>query len=359
MAQNAPGLSFRALWVVRSSMTSREAIDASLEFARENHFNHVFVQVRGRGDSYYNSRIVPKAKPVRDTPFDPLAYAVRRGHELGLKVHAWLNVYFVWSSDLPPDDPRHVVLLHPEWLDRPAPGHPDPPAGGLFLSPTHPEAAVHLLSVFEEVLTQYDVDGLHLDYFRYGDANMGYHDFARWQFETRNLADPMILLNKNNPGSNPLSQEKREFLSFRWDQHRRDAVTSLLSRCNALILEEKPQCALSVAVKPVPDEAKNRYFQEWDRWLVQGLVDYVVPMNYDPDLRVFARTIDRIYESVPPKYWPGIIMGIAVYNQDALSARDKIRYTRITGFKGMSIFSYDAQKDNPDFFVPLREEILR
>ncbi|MFQ6616605.1 MAG: glycoside hydrolase family 10 protein [Fidelibacterota bacterium] len=355
-AQDA--LSFRGLWVVRSSMTSRESIDAALDFAKSNHFNHVFVQVRGRGDSYYDSRIVPKAKPVRNTPFDPLRYAVRTGHELGLKVHAWLNVYYVWSSDVPPEDPRHVVLRHPEWLDRPAPGHA-PSSRSRFLSPNHPEVAVYLLAVFEEVLTEYGIDGLHLDYFRYRDADMGYHDFARWDFERRIGIDPVMLLNKNNPGSNPVSQKEREPLSLRWDQHRRDAITSLLEQCNALILEEKPGCVLSVAVKPDPDQARSRFFQEWDRWLVQGLVDYVIPMNYDPDLRTFAWTIDRIYGSIPPRYRPGIIMGIAVYNQDALDARDKIRYTRITGLRGISIFSYDAQKENPDFFIPIREEMLR
>lgn len=344
--------------MVRSSMTSREAIDASLNFASSHHFNHVFVQVRGRGDSYYRSQIVPLASEIRDPEFDPLGYAVQRGHELGLKIHAWLNVYYVWSSNSQAYDPRHVTVSRPDWLDRPAPGFRSD-SGLQFLSPTHPEAAAHLLAVFEEVVTGYDIDGLHLDYFRYKDAQMGYHDYARFDFKRRSGHDPLVLLKKDLPASNPLTAKERESLSEQWDQYRRDSVTSLLGKCNALILEEKPRCVLSVAVKPIPDEARNRYFQEWDRWLAQGLVDYVVPMNYTADLRAFARNIDRIYLSMPPKYWPGIVMGIAVYNQDALDARDKIRYTRITGLKGISIFSYDAQKDNPDFFTPIREEILR
>ncbi|MFQ6038988.1 MAG: glycoside hydrolase family 10 protein, partial [Candidatus Aminicenantales bacterium] len=298
-------------------MTSREDIDASLTFARSNHFNHVFVQVRGRGDSYYNSRIVPRAEGIEDPSLDPLGYAVRRGHELGLKVHAWLNVYYVWSSDRPPRDPSHVILRHPDWLDRPAPGHSHP-SGSRFLSPSHPEAAVYLLAVFEEILKEYEIDGLHLDYIRYRDADMGYHEFARWDFEKRHGFDPLFLLKTDNPGSNPLTRKERESMSWQWDQYRRDAVTSLLQKCNALVLEQKPRATLSVAVKPDPEEAKIRYFQEWDRWLAQGLVDYVVAMNYSPDLRTFARTIDRIYESVPPRYWRGVIMGIAVYNQDAL-----------------------------------------
>ena len=48
-----------------------------------------------------------------------------------------------------------------------------------------------------------------------------------------------------------------------------------------------------------------------------------------------------------------VIMGIATYNQDAQSAADKILIARLNGFSGVSIFSYDAHKNNLDWFSPL------
>ena len=95
-------VTFRGLWIVRESMVSRAEIDAALEFAHRGDFNHVFVQVRGRGDAYYRSLIVPRSERIRERDLDPLAYTIRRGHELGLNIHAWVTTYQLWSARKPP-----------------------------------------------------------------------------------------------------------------------------------------------------------------------------------------------------------------------------------------------------------------
>ena len=64
----------RALWVVRDHVTSKESIDRVLMFAEQNNYNHLFVQIRGRGDAYYNSSLVPRTHLLKDTYFDPLQY---------------------------------------------------------------------------------------------------------------------------------------------------------------------------------------------------------------------------------------------------------------------------------------------
>ena len=73
---SASNLDFRAIWVVRHSMVSPEEIDRALLFAKVHHFNHVFLQVRGRGEAFYNSQFVIKSQLVTDPQFDPLKYAV-------------------------------------------------------------------------------------------------------------------------------------------------------------------------------------------------------------------------------------------------------------------------------------------
>ena len=52
-----------------------------------------------------------------------------------------------------------------------------------------------------------------------------------------------------------------------------------------------------------------------------------------------------------------VIMGVSTYNQDAQSAADKILLSRLNGFKGVSIFSYDAHKNNLDWFQPVTEAL--
>ena len=50
----------RCIWIKADSMAKRESIHNALTFAYEYGFDKVFLQVRSRGDSYYNSNIVPK-----------------------------------------------------------------------------------------------------------------------------------------------------------------------------------------------------------------------------------------------------------------------------------------------------------
>jgi len=43
------------------------------------------------------------------------------------------------------------------------------------------------------------------------------------------------------------------------------------------------------------------------------------------------------------------MMGIALYNQPPLDAIDKINYSEITRFRGISIFSYNVFKENAGY----------
>ena len=109
-------LQSRGLWIIRESLITSEQIDSALMYAYKSDFNKVFVQVRGRGDAFYQSSIVVKNPNIADD-FDPLHYAVQLGHSLGLEVHAWMNSYILWSGKKPPNNDKHIYLRHPEWTE--------------------------------------------------------------------------------------------------------------------------------------------------------------------------------------------------------------------------------------------------
>ena len=113
----------RALWVVRTTLTSPEKIHQLVNAAADNGFNTLIVQIRGRGDAYYKSRVEPRASELKDQPlsFDPLALTVTEAHKRGLKVHGWLNTSLLANLDALPADPAHVYNKHPEWLAVPKP----------------------------------------------------------------------------------------------------------------------------------------------------------------------------------------------------------------------------------------------
>ena len=105
----------RALWVVRDHMVSKEKIDKVLNFAIENNYNHLFVQIRGRGDAYYKSSLVPRSHLLQIT-FDPLEYIVKKAKSEEIKIHAWINVFYLWSSPQTPSQNGHILLNHPDHM---------------------------------------------------------------------------------------------------------------------------------------------------------------------------------------------------------------------------------------------------
>src|SRR4030095_358069 len=111
----------RALWVVRTTLTSPEKIRAMVKSAAHNGFNTLIVQVRGRGDAYYNSRKEPRAAELKDQPpdFDPLAFTLKEAKARGLQVHAWVNTSLLANLDALPTQPSHVYHRHPDWLAAP------------------------------------------------------------------------------------------------------------------------------------------------------------------------------------------------------------------------------------------------
>src|SRR5262249_9766377 len=106
----------RALWVVRTSLTSPQAIDAMVGAAQQSGFNTLLGPVRGRGDSFFLNGIEPRPPALTSQPsFDPLAETIAKAHARGLAVHAWINVNLVAGTDVPASR-AHVAYRHPEWL---------------------------------------------------------------------------------------------------------------------------------------------------------------------------------------------------------------------------------------------------
>ncbi len=356
---------YRCLWVVRNALISERTIDDAINFADRYGFNNLIVQVRGRGDALYQSNIVPRSAILKDDSFDPLALIIKKAHAKGIKVHAWVNVYLLWSAKSDPYSDEHIFNAHPDWIDHngqngnnKADRERIKPTGdeGVYLAPHHPEVTPYLLSVFRELVAKYDLDGLHLDYVRYKDADYGNNRAALEYYKKSGGGEPLALLSTVWSKADSVTQFTNKLV--KWSDYRRQAITDLVKKTKEMVLEVRPDCIVSAAVKPNLYDARNRFFQEWDVWLAAGYVDWVFPMNYAVSLRSFAANIDIIYDNLPPKYRDRIIMGIATYNQSAFDVADKIKYTRVTRFRGVSLFSYNVLKDNPRYLYPLRRVLL-
>ena len=340
----------RYLWVIRDVLKSKRSINDMVNFAIEKNINHLFVQVRGRGDSFYESQFTSRSQILSEGGFDPLAYLLDTANGKGINIHAWVNVYFLWSSKSLPIDERHILHMQQQWLDTTEEWPVDVGKQldmvtvnnnneGLFLSPNHPDVNEYLIKVFRELIINYDIDGLHLDYIRYQDAEYGRNPYAIAQFKNESGNDPgpwFLEMERSTIASPRLIANMK-----RWNNFKRKAVTSLVKDTRALVNEVRPDCIISAAVKPNLYVARERYFQEWNVWLAAGYLDWVVPMNYSSKKREFARNIDVIDDNFPKKYREKIIMGIALHNQKPSEAVEKIQFSRLGQFPRISVFSYN------------------
>jgi uncharacterized lipoprotein YddW (UPF0748 family) len=356
----------RALWVVRTSLTSPEKITTMVNAAADNGFNTLIVQVRGRGDAYYRSRVEPRAVELKDqsADFDPLAFTLEAAHKRGLKVHAWLNTSLLANLDALPSDPKHVYNRHPEWLAVPkavaaelykmSPSDPlyrqkivewskanRAELEGVYTGPANPKVRDHIYKIWMDVLNNYKVDGLHFDYVRFASPDFDHsrtslNNFRKW-LEPQISADERKVL-KESLKQNPLAIVDRypdKFADFQ-----RAQVTNLVERIYRAVKKKRPDVIVSAAVFANDENAYTRRFQDWHRWLKTGVLDVACPMAYSTDTAVFQKQIASATDAAKAggrQVWAGI----GAYRIPAESSVEKINVARALGTQGIILFSYD------------------
>ncbi len=353
----------RALWVQRGTLASAARIIGAVDTAKNGGFNTLIVQVRGRGDAYYDSRYEPRPPLLATQPasFDPLALMVERAHRAGLKVHAWVNVNLVSDAE-PPAAHKHLVYLHPEWLMVPRPlaedlGRMSPRdpqylrrlseyararsdrVEGIFLSPVHKGAVDHISKVIGDIVARYDVDGIHLDYIRFPNDEFDYSAQSLAEFRSevasRSSADERRE-HASRARGRPLFYT--EMFPQGWQEFRRSRLTALLSRIRETVKARRSRVMLTAAVFPDANDATNRRFQDWGGWLETGLLDAVCPMAYTTDPALFRTQIANVEQLA--RRWP-VWAGIGAFQLSASATADNIRSARQLGTEGVVLFSYD------------------
>jgi uncharacterized lipoprotein YddW (UPF0748 family) len=281
-----PKREFRAAWVATVTnldwpsspglpvATQKQELINLLDELNRDGVNTIIFQIRTECDAFYSSSFDPWSYWLTGSqgtaPFpyyDPLEFAVDEAHKRGMELHAWFNPYRAERSvGNYATATNHVTKAHPEWVLQ---------IGTFkFLNPGLPDVRNYVSSVIYDVVSRYDVDGVHFDdyFYPYPPNNMTATSANDALDNAAFAADPRGFTNKYN-----------------W---RRDNVNILVKQVYDTIQTVKPWVKFGISPfgiwqpgYPAGITGMNAYtdiYCDAISWLQKKSIDYLTPQLYWP-----------------------------------------------------------------------------
>jgi uncharacterized lipoprotein YddW (UPF0748 family) len=273
----------RGIWVATVAnidWPSRPGLDAATQQAeaieildrqKEHGMNAVFLQIRPAADALYESKFEPWSRFLtgqQGTPpnpyYDPLQFWIEEAHKRGLELHAWINPFRATFGANDNLHPLHAMNRHPEWLLQYGERY--------YYDPGIPSVRQHLLNVVADIVTRYDIDGMHMDdyFYPYPLAGIEFPDTLSFQRYGSGI------------------REER-------DDWRRNNINKVIKGLNDTIKHHKPWVKFGVspfgvwrniATDPRGSDTRagvqcyDDLYADILLWEQEGWIDYVIPQIY-------------------------------------------------------------------------------
>jgi len=349
----------KAVWIARWNINEPLKVFQLIKDLQKSNLdiNTLFVQVYARGEAMYNSEIVPRSQDLFNAPFayDPLSLILELAHRNGFKVHAWLNLYYVWSQAPFPESFQHISNKHPEWFIADTLGVSMKTFSideiktlgleGYFLEPGNTQVREFLVKIAQEIVKNYDVDGIHMDYCRYPGREYGYDIPARVSFMRENYVDPMAIKQRRKVRED-FGYEAFFDLNKRWDDWRRKQVTLTVRDIKDSVKAIKPGIEVSAAVIGDVNHASDNLFQDWVKWGQNNDVDFVVPMLYSTSADWLERQTKKTVNLIGREK---VVIGLGAYLMDYKDLLQEILKVQGQNTRGYILFSYGGMQEKGYF----------
>lgn len=345
-----PKHEFRAVWVATvynldwPSSSKLSVADQQREFVLllEQHrrigMNAVIVQIRPSGDAFYASSYEPWSEwltgyqgKAPQPYYDPLAFMIEETHKRGMEFHAWINpLRAVTSKSNAHVCPEHTSRQHKNWILT--------YGNSEIFNPGIPAVRQHIVEVIKDIVSRYDVDGIHFDdyFYPYPQPNLRLHD----QFTFKQYPNGQVNIRD-------------------W---RRQNINLLVEETSRAIKSLKPRVKLGISPFAVwrnqhhtplgsPTTAfqttYDDHYADVRLWLERGWIDYVAPqlyqhsrhshIPYGPTAQWWARN------SFGRHLYVGHAMHKVLHDPDPhwhnlREIGDQVRYNRASGLISGSIF---------------------
>lgn len=270
-----PKHDFRGAWIQtifqgydkRSTAENKKYLTEMLDRLESVGINAVFFQVRPRSDAFYKSDLEPWSLQLTGAygkapspAWDPMEFMIDECHKRGMEFHAWLNPYRgPASNEKVPSS--HLLKKHPEQFVLYGKCY--------YFNPALKANRDHLCKVIADIVTRYDVDGIHFDdyFYPYPSGKLQFDDDADYR------------------------RSKSKLSKADW---RRQNVELLIEQVSKTIAETKPWVRFGISPFGIwrnsssdPKGSKTRGLQNYDdlyadvpRWASLGLIDYQIPQLY-------------------------------------------------------------------------------
>ena len=288
---------FRSTWVITWNHIDRYKNPSqnmnTVRTIMDNHaaanMNAVIFQVRQSGTAYYQSSYEPWGyySGYQYPGYDPLELAIEEAHSRGMELHAWFNVFQTSSTHA-----GSPAAEHPEWICRDQSGNVM--TSYRSLSPGLQDVRDYTIQVAMEIVRNYDVDGLHLDYVRWNEHTSANQRSLPITEQIQRMdgtitQDEIDEINTNRSGRylydylHPYSAGVPDGFNS-WEEWWRWSVTEFVSMLHDSIQAIKPHVKLSAAVLGKYNwsgwQGYGTVYQDAALWYNEGYLDHIMPMHY-------------------------------------------------------------------------------
>lgn len=251
--------------------------------AKNKSVNTVYVHVRPCGDAYYKSSIFPSGMYL-DGDYDPLQIMIEVGHSAGLSVHAWINPLRCQTEEqLEQLSDDYIVK---RWAENRDDDIISVVNGRYYLNPAYDEVIDLICRETDEIIRNYDVDGIHIDDYFYPTTDI---EFDKISFD--------------NSGSNDLAAWRRE----NCNKMIRAMYESIKNADENVLFGISPQGNIDIDY--------NTQYADVNLWCGTGYCDYIVPQLYYGFLNEtcpFTETLS-LWENMTAESNVRLIIGLAAY----------------------------------------------
>jgi len=213
--------------------------------------NAIFFQVKAMGDAFYDSAYEPWSANIAGTRgknpgYDVLKFMIDEAHARGIEFHAWMNPYRIATrANAGTAYPSLHPSIKPEWVQSYETIQ--------IYNPAVPEVRQRLSDIVKDLITKYDVYGIHFDDYFYPEG-LALSDQADYE--------------KYGAGLNTIQDFRRE------------NVNKAIKAVHDIIVATKPEIVFSVSPAPEITKNFNSLYADVKKWNQEGWIDVVMPQLY-------------------------------------------------------------------------------